>query len=78
MVWWMLALRLSGLGFYISACIVGGILLGVWMDRTFDTGIIFLLAGLALGLVSAFYGTYRMVTPLFNDSTSPPDRGRQE
>lgn len=64
MVWWVLALRLSGLGFYIAICIVGGIALGVWLDRVFDTRVIFLLVGLLLGCVAAFYGTYRMVAPL--------------
>jgi len=67
MVWWVLALRLSGLGFYIGICVVGGIALGVWLDRIFDTRIIFFLVGLALGCVSAFYGTYRMVVPLVGD-----------
>ncbi len=77
MVLWILALRLSGLGFYIAACIVGGILLGVWIDRTLGTGVIFLLAGLLLGLISAFYGTYRMLTPLLNDTEKPPNGGRE-
>ena len=67
MVWWVLALRLSGLGFYIAACIVGGIALGIWLDRTFDTIVIFFLVGLIVGCTSAFYGTYRMVVPLFGN-----------
>ena len=68
MVWWVLALRLSGLGFYIAFCIVGGIALGVWLDRVLDTRVVFLLIGLGLGCATAFYGTYRMVVPLFGDS----------
>jgi F0F1-type ATP synthase assembly protein I len=71
MAWWVLALRLSGLGFYIATCVVGGIALGVWLDRVFETRIVFLLVGLFVGCTSAFYGTYRMVVPLFggnNDS----------
>ena len=67
MVWWVLALRLSGLGFYIAVCIVGGIALGVWVDSVFDTRVIFLLVGLIVGSVAAFYGTYRMVAPLLGD-----------
>ncbi len=76
MAWWALALRLSGLGFYIAACIVGGIVLGVWLDTTFDTRVIFLLLGLALGSVAAFYGTYKLVTPLMNGSDESPTSGR--
>ena len=68
MAWWVLALRLSGLGFYISACIVGGIGLGVWLDRILETRVIFLLAGLIVGCAVAFYGTYRMVAPLFGET----------
>ena len=67
MPWWVLALRLSGLGFYIAICIVGGIALGVWLDSVFGTRVIFMLVGLLLGCTSAFYGTYRMVNPLLGD-----------
>ncbi len=79
MVWWVLALRLSGLGFYIVACIVGGIVLGVWLDKVFDTRIIFLLVGLLLGSVLAFYGTYRMVAPFLDDNIkrNETDKGRK-
>ena len=67
MVWWVLALRLSGLGFYIALCIVGGIALGIWLDRIFDARVIFLFVGLLVGCAAAFYGTYRMVAPLFGN-----------
>ncbi len=67
MVWWVLALRLSGLGFYLAVCIVGGIALGVWLDRVLDTRVIFLLVGLIVGSAAAFYGTYRMVLPLLGN-----------
>ena len=68
MVWWVLALRLSGLGFYLAACIVGGIALGVWLDHLFGTRVIFLLVGLIVGCAAAFYGTYKMVLPLLGDT----------
>ena len=46
--------RLTGLGFYLALCIVGGVLGGVQLDGWLDTGRLFavlgLLAGLALGL----------------------------
>lgn len=62
----MLALRVSGLGFYIALCIVGGIVVGVLVDRALGTKVIFLLVGLILGSASAFYGIYKMVTPLLD------------
>ena len=64
MPWWVLALRLSGLGFYIALCIIGGIVVGVVVDGALGTKVIFLLVGLILGCASAFYGTYKMVSPL--------------
>lgn len=76
MVWWVLTLRLSGLGFYIATCIVGGIVLGVWLDKTFDTQVLFLLVGLLLGSIAAFYGTYRLVIPLFGDEDNHSTDGR--
>ena len=79
MAWWVLALRLSGLGFYIAICIVGGIALGVWLDRIFDTKVIFLLVGLFVGCVAAFYGTYKLVVPLLGniDHNAPTGKGRK-
>ena len=46
--------RLTGLGFYLALCIVGGVFGGVQLDGLLDTGRLFavlgLFAGLALGL----------------------------
>jgi F0F1-type ATP synthase assembly protein I len=68
MPWWVLALRLSGLGFYIALCIVGGIVAGVLVDRALGSKVIFLLVGLMLGCASGFYGTYKMVSPLLDSN----------
>ena len=46
--------RLTGLGFCLALCIVGGVFGGVQLDELLDTGRLFavlgLFAGLALGL----------------------------
>jgi ATP synthase protein I len=60
---WEAAFRFTGVGFYIGACIVGGVYLGVWLDKKVDIGPLFTLLGLGLGLFLAFYGTYRMLIP---------------
>ena len=73
MAWWALALRLSGLGFFIATCIVGGIALGVLLDRIFETRVVFFLVGLVVGCAAAFYGTYRMIVPLFGDIDHPEE-----
>jgi ATP synthase protein I len=58
---WVSALRLTGVGFYISGCIAGGVYLGVWLDGKYQLSPLFILIGLGLGLFLAFYGTYRML-----------------
>jgi ATP synthase protein I len=64
---WMPALRITGIGFYIAACIVGGILLGWWLG---DKKPVFVIIGLIIGLVLAGYGVYRMIKPLVKDKNT--------
>jgi len=61
---WVAALRLTGIGFYIGGCILGGVFFGLWIDRRFDFTPLFTFLGLGLGLLAAFYGTYRMLVPV--------------
>ncbi len=63
------ALRLTGIGFFIAACIIIGIFSGLWLDNKLDTGPLFMIGGLLLGLVAAFIGVYRMIQPLMNDKS---------
>jgi ATP synthase protein I len=58
--------RLAGVGFYIGFCIVGGVFSGLWLDGKFDTQPIFLIIGLILGLILAFWGVFQMLLPLVN------------
>ena len=68
MNWWVLALRLAGLGWYVALCIVIGVAAGFWLDRTVGTIPIFTLLGVILGSIVAFWGIYRMVYPLLYGS----------
>ena len=61
---WGLALRLTGLGWYVALCIVLGVVGGVWLDGLTGTKGLFLLLGTVLGSVVAFWGMYKMVQPL--------------
>jgi ATP synthase protein I len=70
---WMPALRLTGIGFYIAACIVGGILAGWWLG---DKKPVFMIIGLIIGLAIAVYGVYRMIKPLMNDKSNDKENGR--
>lgn len=58
---WVPAFRLIGVGFYIAACITGGILLGWWLGGKRP---LFIILGLILGLICAFYGVYSLIKPL--------------
>jgi ATP synthase protein I len=64
---WFAALRLTGVGFYIAACIVLGIFAGLWLDNKLNTGPLFMIGGLLVGLAVAIYGVYRMIQPLMSN-----------
>ena len=66
---WAAALRLTGIGFFIAACIIIGIFSGLWLDNKLDTGPLFMIGGLLVGLVVAVFGVYRMIQPLMNDNS---------
>jgi hypothetical protein len=70
---WTPWLRWVGIGWYITASILVGLLGGLWLDRTLRLMEfpLFMFLGLLLGLAAAVRGVYRMLT------LSPPDKGRQ-
>ena len=70
MTWYVLALRLTGLGWYISVCIVFGVVCGLKLDDIAGTIPLFALLGTLLGSVVAFWGLYKMVQPLSNATAS--------
>ena len=74
--WWVLALRLTGLGWYIAACIVLGILGGLGLDKLVGTIPLFTLLGTVLGSVAAFWGLYRMVGPIIYGSKGRDEAGK--
>ena len=71
----LIALRLLGLGWYVAACIVIGVVGGVALDRLLGLAPLFTLLGVLFGTVAAFYGLYKMVRPLLNNpvSANKPD-----
>ena len=54
-------LQLVGIGWYVGICIGGGSFGGLWLDRHFDTGPLFTLLGLALGIAVAVFGMLKML-----------------
>ena len=61
------AVQLLGLGSYVAVCIAGGTIGGYFLDGALGTGKLLTLGGLALGMVAAFYGGYRMLMDTLAD-----------
>ena len=68
MNWWVVALGLTGLGWYVAFCIVLGVVGGLGLDKLIGTTPLFTLLGTLLGTVVAFWGLYRLVQPLLNNA----------
>jgi F0F1-type ATP synthase assembly protein I len=64
---WVAALRLVGVGFFVGGSIVLGVLAGLWLDNKLNSEPIWVIVGLFLGLVIAFYGVYRMLLPFLSN-----------
>jgi len=73
---WAEVLRFLGIGWYIAACILLGVLGGRWLGQKLDgnsSEAIFTLLGLGLGLIVSFLGVYRMFRAIESDNQ---DKGR--
>ena len=64
-----MALKLTGLGWYVALCILAGVILGIWIDRIYNTAPIVTVVGTVLGSTLAFWGLYRMVVPILYGSS---------
>ena len=58
----------------MALCIVLGVLGGLWIDKKVDTSPLFILIGTILGVAVAFYGIYKMVVPLLQNSDVNGDK----
>lgn len=59
-----LAFQLIGIGWYVTACIIGGTFLGSWISKFFNfsnADVLFLMSGLLIGILTAGIGTYNLV-----------------
>ena len=64
---WVPALALTGVGFYIAGCIIGGLLGGQWLDQKLNTEPVFLITGIILGIALAFFGVYNMIKSIMDN-----------
>jgi len=67
------AARLIGIGWYFAVCIILGLAGGLLLDRVTGTAPLLALLGLLVGLLTAFYGGYRMLMDVLQ-----PTQGRKE
>jgi ATP synthase protein I len=61
------ALGLLGVGFFVAGSIILGVVGGRWLDGKLNSEPVFLIVGLLLGIVVAFYGVYTMLRPFINN-----------
>ena len=72
---WTIVMRLTGIGWYVATCIVIGVVGGRELDNLTGTKPLFILLGIVLGCVVAFWGFYKMVQPILNASKAQ-NRGK--
>ena len=70
---WVAAMRLTGVGFFIAACILLGVFGGMWLGSKVCSRPLFMIAGLLIGLAVALLGVYRMLRPLMNNGQDKED-----
>ena len=73
---WLSMLSLLGMGFYIAIAIVLGIWGWHWLDGKFNTGPLWLIIGLILGIAVAVLGVYNMLKP-FMEKAKKTDNNSQ-
>jgi len=52
----------GAIGFQLAATVVGGLLLGQWLDKKWDISPWMTLAGMLVGMVGGFYNLIRIAT----------------
>lgn len=56
-----------GVGFVVAGSIILGVVGGHWLDSKLNSEPLWLIVGLLLGIVVAFYSVYAMLRPFLND-----------
>lgn len=69
------AIGLLGVGWYFAGSIVGGAVFGLLIDSWLDSRPLFVLLGLLLGLLVAFWGGYKLLMQVISDQ---PNTDEQE
>ena len=75
---WLTMLSLLGMGFYIAIAIVLGIWGGHWLDGNFNTGPLWLIIGLFLGIAVAVLGVFNMLKPFIENARETGDNSKKD
>lgn len=62
-----------GMGFEFAAAIIGGCLIGLWVDRRYTTAPWGVVIGAAVGLIAGFYNFLRASFAAFRSADRPED-----
>jgi hypothetical protein len=72
------AARLLGMGFYVATCIVLGVAGGLVADGELDTGKLFTVVGLLLGLFFGLYGGWLQLREVLDAINRRQTGGNQD
>ncbi|MDD4358350.1 MAG: AtpZ/AtpI family protein [Candidatus Pacebacteria bacterium] len=61
------------IGLLVTVPLIGFLLLGVWLDKKFNTFPIYLIAGIVLGMIFAVYMVYKVIIPYINKKVNNQD-----
>lgn len=62
-------IRLLGIGWYVSFCILGGLVGGLWLDTRLGLSPILTLIGLIVGITIAAIGMLRMLSVVLSSNS---------
>ncbi len=75
---WLPMLSLMGMGFYIAIAIILGIWGGHWLDGKMNTGPLWLVVGLVLGIAVAALGVYNMIKPFMEEAKKTDNKKNKD
>ena len=75
---WLPMLSLMGMGFYIAIAIILGIWGGHWLDGKMNTGPLWLIIGLILGIAVAALGVYNMIKPFMEEAKKTDNKKNKD
>lgn len=70
-------LRLTGIGWFVALCLLGGGFGGIWLDGRLGSKPLLTLLGLGAGLIVAGIGMYRMLMAVVSEGRVPEDQNRE-